>query len=57
MNKFCLYLTGLCIVLFCYLAYLGESVEAWTVLPWMGLVFMNQYKDIKEVTDQYKDNP
>jgi len=30
------------------MAYLGESVEAWTVIPWMGLVFMNQYKELKD---------
>ena len=48
MRKILLYLTGFCIALFCYMAYLGETVEAWSVLPWMGLVFMSQYKDFKD---------
>ena len=48
MKLFMVYLTGLCIAMFCYLAYLGESVEAWTVIPWIGLVFMNQYKEYKD---------
>ena len=41
-------MTGLSIAIFFYLAYLGETVEAWTVIPWMGLVFMSQYKDYKD---------
>jgi hypothetical protein len=48
MRKLLLYLTGFCIALFFYLAYLGESVEAWIVIPWMGLVFMSQHKDFKD---------
>jgi hypothetical protein len=48
MRKILLYLTGFCIALFSYMAYLGETVSAWSVLPWMGLVFMNQYKDFKD---------
>ena len=48
MRKILLSLTGICIVLFFYLAYLGESVEAWTVIPWMVLVFMDQYKEYKD---------
>jgi hypothetical protein len=30
------------------MAYLEETVEAWTVIPWMIVVFMNQYKDYKD---------
>jgi hypothetical protein len=48
MRKLLLYLTGFCIALFFYLAYLEETVEAWTVIPWMIMVFMNQYKEFKD---------
>jgi hypothetical protein len=47
MRKFLLIMTGTSIALFFYLAYLGKSVEAWTVIPWMILVFMDQYKEYK----------
>jgi hypothetical protein len=48
MRKFLLIMTGTSIAVFLYLAYLGESVEAWTVIPWMVLVFMDQYKEYKD---------
>jgi hypothetical protein len=48
MKKFVLWLTGICILIYLYLSYLGESVAAWTVLPWMIVVFIDQYEDYKK---------
>ena len=48
MRKFLLIMTGTSIAVFLYLAYLGETVAAWTVIPWMVLVFMDQYKEYKD---------
>lgn len=42
------YITFACFLLYCFLWYMGSTVEAWHVLPWIAIVLIN---DITEAVE------
>lgn len=40
------YLTFACFLIYCYLWYVGATVEAWHVVPWIVISLINDIEDL-----------